>query len=68
MNERTKTGKWFGLLVFLVGILLLLADFSESFDLFGVSGWPLFFLLAGILLLSRQNPMNTERRGQHIKH
>ena len=55
MNERQKTGKWFGLLVFLSGILLLLADFSDEFDFFGINGWTLFYVLSGLFLLA-ENP------------
>jgi hypothetical protein len=46
-----RTGKWFGLLVLVVGVLYLLSDLAKTFET-GISGWTTFFLLAGLWLIS----------------
>ncbi|MFY1111000.1 MAG: hypothetical protein AB3K77_04865 [Methanosarcinaceae archaeon] len=48
-----RTGKWFGLLVLVVGVLYLLSDLAKTFEA-GISGWTTFFLLAGLWLISRR--------------
>jgi hypothetical protein len=62
MNEKRNSGKWFSLLVLIAGISLVLADVSNNFDLWGITPGSLAIALTGLLLLSKQSPLNTEKQ------
>ncbi|MHA2105168.1 MAG: hypothetical protein ACW981_17185 [Candidatus Hodarchaeales archaeon] len=53
-HSKKENKKWFGLLVLVTGVLYLFADFSDSFDFFGISVWTSIMILSGIFLLSRK--------------
>ncbi|MHA2169185.1 MAG: hypothetical protein ACXADH_13690 [Candidatus Kariarchaeaceae archaeon] len=62
MIERRNSGKWFSLLVLISGVLLILADVSNNFDLWGITPGSLAIALTGLLLLSKQSPLNADNQ------